>query len=149
MGNYWLSQGKVTKQELNKAFTYNRKHSKPTDLVSLRHQVARTRKRYQLNRYLKGKEDSGTDPTNPWQIAYGACQTGGTLTFIHASSDNQFLHLIVTLAAHEIQMVRKVYFNNYEVAWNTDLTTKPTGLVTAAGIFDGLVRLQINYGTDS
>ena len=150
---YWLGLGPISKAERKQAFTYLRRHNLPTDNQHLRHRVARTRKRREINRYLKGKEEATTDPANPWQIIYGSIQAGGTITFIHTSGPadqpNLYLHLIITLAAHEINYLQAVNFDGYQLTWGTALTTRPTAVVNATGIFDGYVKMQVNYGSDS
>lgn len=39
-------------------------------------------------------------PISPWQWIYGSARVGGDLTFVHASSDGQYLDLVITLAGH-------------------------------------------------
>ena len=153
---YWLSLGPISPNERKKAFEYINRHKLPKNEETLRQRVARMRKRGALNRYLRGKEEAAADPNTPWQVIYGDTQVGGTITFIHTSGPtgasaqkDLYLHLIITIAAHEINCIRNIYFNNYGVSWDTDLTTRPTGLVEATGLFAGLVKLQINYGSDS
>lgn len=151
--SHWLGLGPITKAENKEAFAYLNKRNLPTDKNSLRQRVAKMRKRRDLNRYLRGREQAGTDPNSPWQIIFGYCDVGGTITFMHTSGPaNQkdlYLHMIVTLAAHEIQYVDQVFFNNVAMTWNTTLSTRPTGVVLGTGTFDGLVKMQINYGSDS
>ncbi len=151
--NYWLSLGPISSEERNKAKEYLSKHNLPFNKKSLQQRVAKMRKRRAINRYLRGREEATSDPNMPWKIVYGDVVTGGAITFIHTSgpSDQKdlYLHLIVTIAAHQINLIRKVFFNGIEVAWKTALSTRPTGVVQADGIFDGLVKMQINYGSDS
>jgi hypothetical protein len=151
--NYWLGLGPITKAENDQAFKYLSKRNLPTDKNSLRQRVAKMRKRRDLNRYLRGKEQAGTDPNTPWQLVFGQCDIGGTITFIHTSGPadqkDLYLHMIITLAAHEINYIDYVYFNNVAMTWDTSLTSRPTGLVLGTGTFAGLVKMQINYGSDS
>jgi hypothetical protein len=151
-GNYWLGLGPITKAENDQAFKYLSKRNLPTDKNSLRQRVAKMRKRRDLNRYLRGKEQAGTDTNTPWQIVFGQVDIGGTITFIHTSAPadqkDLYLHMIVTLAAHEINYIEYVYFNNIAMTWDTSLTSRPTGLVLGTGTFAGLVKMQINYGSD-
>jgi hypothetical protein len=149
VANFWLSQGPITKAERRQAFRYLRKHDRPINAKTLRHRVSAVRKRNEINRYLTPREEATTDPTNPWQVVYGASMIGGTITFIHTTGNNQYLHLVVTLAAHEIKHVQTVFFDKYAVTWDTDLTTRPAGAVNATGIFAGFVKMQVNYGGDS
>lgn len=155
-GRYWLGQGPITREETRQAEAYFRKQGKAVARGSsqFRNYVARLRKRREVNRYLRGKKPAGADPSAPWQVVYGEREIGGALTFIHSSGPNandpdRHLHLVVTLACHEIHLVKAVYFDGYQVPWDTDLTTRPTGAVNATGIFTGLVVMQINYGTDA
>lgn len=150
---YWLGLGPITKREWKEARKYNKSHKLPNSDKALRHTVARLRKRREINRYLKGKEEAATDPSNPWQIIYGDCLVGGIITFVHTSGSlaqpHKYLHLIITLCAHELYLIRAVYFDDYQLTWDTDLLTRPTAVVNATGIFAGLVKMQINYGEDS
>lgn len=155
---YWLGQGPLTKEEQNRKFKYVKKYGKLDNAHNRKHYVARLRKRREINRYLKGKEEAATDPTNPWQVVYGSVQLGGTVTFIHTSDGavqadgsykkDLYLHMVITIAANEIYYLEEVYFDGYTVAWDTTLTTRPSGVVNATGIFAGLVKMQVNYGSD-
>ena len=155
-GGYWWRLGPVTRAEDDKAFSYFRKANKPFDRKSAayRNYISKLRKRKELNRFLRGKAPSSAEPSAPWQVIYGEVETGGTITFAHtsgpdANDPHRFLHLIITVACHEIHSIATVYFDGYPLTWGTDLSTRPTGQVNATGIFDGKVIMQINYGTDS
>jgi hypothetical protein len=152
---YWINQGPITKDEVRRAQEFFKKKGKPFDRNSeaFRNFVSRLRKRREINRYLKGKEPSAADPSAPWQVIYGDRVVGGAITFIHSSGPSandpdKYLHVIITLACHEINLIKAVYFDGYQLSWDTDLLTRPTGQVNAQGIFDGLVIMQINYGSD-
>ncbi|MBX9580472.1 MAG: hypothetical protein K2X87_09205 [Gemmataceae bacterium] len=154
-GRYWLDQGPVTRDEVRRAQAFFKKKGLPFDRRSeaFRNFVSRLRKRREVNRYVRGKEAAAADPSAPWQIVYGNRTVGGALTFIHSSGPNandpdRFLHLIVTIACHEVQWVRAVFFDGYQVPWDADLLTRPTGVVNALGILAGLVQMQVNYGSD-
>lgn len=153
VANFWLQQGPITKSEKKEIFKYLNRHHLPRTKENINHQAARLRKRNEIRRYLKGKEDSTTDVNPPWEICYGQSVLGGTITFIHLSGPNEqpnlYLSMVITIAAHEIYRVRKVYFDGYEVTWDTDLLTRPTGVLNATGIFQNFLQAQINYGSDS
>jgi hypothetical protein len=148
---YWLGLGPITDRERARAFKAIPRGKRTSEAV--RTFVSKLRKRRHLNRYLKGKIPAATDPSRPWELVFGTAQVGGIVTLMHASGTstqrNLYLHVIVTIAAHEIDHIKKVFFDGYEVAWDTNLTTRPTGQVNAIGLFSGHVRMQINYGTDS
>lgn len=147
---YWLGLGPITDRERARAFKAIPQEKR--NPAAIRSFVAKLRKRRHLNRYLRGKQTAATDPSRAWDLVYGETRVGGLVTLMHASGTtaqkNLYLHVVVTLAAHEIDHIKKVYFDGYEVTWNTDLTTRPTGQVNATGLFANLVRMQVNYGTD-
>jgi hypothetical protein len=61
------------------------------------------------------------DPAAPQQIVYGKVRKGGYITYIESTGDkNKFLHLIVTLAGHEVNAINKVYINDEEVTIGAD-----------------------------
>jgi hypothetical protein len=148
---YWLGLGPITDREKARAFKAIPRDKRTPGAI--RSFVAKLRKRRHLNRYLRGKQTAATDPSRAWDLVFGVTRVGGIMTLTHASGTSTqkdlYLHLVVTLAAHEIHHIKKVYFDGYELTWGTDLTNRPTGQINATGLFNGLVRMQINYGSDS
>ncbi|NCV21943.1 MAG: hypothetical protein EBV45_08350 [Chloroflexi bacterium] len=52
-------------------------------------------------------------PISARQIIYGRCKTAGTIVYISTTgTKNEYLHLVVALAGHEIQEIGDVYFND-------------------------------------
>jgi len=87
--------------------------------------------------------DSGTpvsvrQAAAPWQIVYGERRCGGIYTFIHVSADNQYLHLILTLAGHECNAIGDVYFDDEVVPLD--------GSGNATGKYAGFVRIKKSLG---
>ena len=57
----------------------------------------------------------------PQRIIYGKTRVGGTMVYAEATgSTNEFLHIIITVAGHEINNVTKVFFNEDEVPLTQD-----------------------------
>ena len=55
-------------------------------------------------------------PTSARQIIYGQAKVSGTVVFLATSgAKNEYLHIVVTLAGHEVQEIGSVYFNEDEV----------------------------------
>jgi len=51
-------------------------------------------------------------PVSARQIIYGQAKVSGTVVFLATSGvKNEYLHLVVTLAGHEVQEIGEVYFN--------------------------------------
>jgi hypothetical protein len=74
-------------------------------------------------------------PVAPHQIIYGRTRVGGTTVFLESTQSNKFLHIVVTLAGHEIDAVEKVYFDDQEV------TLDGNGIG-----FSGKARVQYKLG---
>jgi hypothetical protein len=144
----------VTRRQV---FNYLNRHHLPRTVRNVRKYAKRIAKRNAIRdeqkRYLAGKEVAVTEPSYPWQIIYGVVKVGGVITFLHTTgpetAPNQYMHVVVTIAAHEIDNILAVYFDDFGVSFDVDLTTtRPTGVVNATGIFANKVYMQINYGTD-
>ena len=52
------------------------------------------------------------------KIVYGRSRVGGTIVYLESTgSDNKYLHMVLALAAHEIDGLEKVYFDD-ELVWD-------------------------------
>src|SRR3989304_303908 len=78
---------------------------------------------------------------SPRQVIVGEVRVGGDLTFIHFSADNQYAHLIVTLAGHQCAAFGDIYFN--------DETVPIDGSGNATGKYAGYVRIQTSLGDEA
>jgi hypothetical protein len=77
-------------------------------------------------------------PTSPRQIIYGQAKVSGTVVFLATSGDrNEYLHLVVTLAGHEVQEIGDVYFNEDLVMEGGALTGYATGKYQATASYTG------------
>ena len=65
--------------------------------------------------------------TAPAQFVYGQARKGGVITFIESTGDsNKILHQIIVLAAHEVEEIGDIYFNDLVVTMsNEDVTSEP------------------------
>ena len=79
-------------------------------------------------------------PVEPWNVTYGSIRKAGVFTFIGVSgSDNEFLHLVVTLAGHRVARIGEMYFGGEHVPLDSN--------GEATGEFAGLVLVEKNVGT--
>ncbi len=76
------------------------------------------------------------------QIVYGQTKTSGVIVYISTTgTKNEYLHLVVALAGHEVEEIGDVYFND-ELAL--------TGAGSAAqGRFTGYAEIYKKYGSDT
>lgn len=56
------------------------------------------------------------DPASTRKIIYGKCRIGGTVVFFNTSdTDNNYLHMVIAVAGHEIESFEEVYFDDEKV----------------------------------
>ena len=60
------------------------------------------------------------------KLVYGETRLGGTFAFIEATDNDQYLHLVVILAAHEVEQFTGVYFNDELLTITSNSVTSPT-----------------------
>jgi hypothetical protein len=80
------------------------------------------------------------EPITPWRVVYGQVRTGGAITFLHTTDSNSKLHLVITLAGHEVEEIGDIYFDDEVVPLD--------GAGEATGKYAGYVRVQKKLGTD-
>jgi len=76
-------------------------------------------------------------PTSARQIIYGQAKVSGTVVFLATSgARNEYLHIVVTLAGHEVQEIGEVYFNEDLVLTGSG-DGYATGKYAASGSYTG------------
>jgi len=68
------------------------------------------------------------------KLVYGETRLGGTYAFIEATDNDQYLHLVIILAAHEVEQFTGVYFND-------ELLTITSNAVTSPAKYDGFADI--------
>lgn len=79
-------------------------------------------------------------PASSRQVIFGEIRTGGDLTFFEASSDNQYVHMVITLAGHACAEIGDIYFNDEVVPLDDD--------GEATGRYAGYARIQKSLGDE-
>ena len=90
-------------------------------------------------------------PTQPYRIIYGTTRVGGTIAFAETTSDNDFLHLVLVLAGHEIDDITNVFFNDHDVALETssnDSNGIPVFTPTSSDEYNGKAVIKKHFGND-
>jgi hypothetical protein len=81
------------------------------------------------------------NPISARSMVYGKCRVSGTIVYLSTTGDkNQFLHIVVTLAGHEIQAIDEIYFNDELVPLDAIFTNEPTGF------YAGVARINKHLG---
>jgi hypothetical protein len=78
-----------------------------------------------------------------WRVIYGQTRVGGIITFLEGSTDNQYLHIVITLSGHVLREITTVYFNDEA------LILDASGNVTAPAQYVGFVRIKKSLGDET
>jgi len=97
--------------------------------------------------------DRGTmtrTPTGPRQIIYGQSKVSGPIVYLATSGNkNEYLHIVVALAGHEVQEIGDVYFNEDLVLTGSG-DGYATGKYAASGDYDGsLIHKHLGTSTQT
>lgn len=86
-------------------------------------------------------------PISARQIIYGETRVSGTLVYISTTgTKNEYLHLVIALAGHEVEGIGDIYFND-ELALS-DPTYSGSGSA-ASGRFAGYAEIYKKLGSDT
>jgi len=68
-------------------------------------------------RQNKGTLINAREAAAPQEYVYGQVRKGGNITFLEASgAENKYLHMILTLAGHEVEEIGSIYINDEVVS---------------------------------
>ena len=100
-----------------------------------------------------GIQTSVKAPTSPYRVVYGTTRVGGTIVYAETtSSTNEFLHLVIVLAAHEVDDITTIYFNDDAVDLETlsnDSNGIPIYTPTSSDQYSGKARIKKHFGDAS
>ena len=100
---------------------------------------------------------SGTTVTtkgaiNPHRIIYGKTRVGGTIVYAETTSNNDFLHLVIAVAGHEVNSFTKIFFNEDEVPLTQD-GSDSNGIArlfpSSGNEYEGKARIKKHLGADA
>ena len=91
-------------------------------------------------------------PTQPHRIIYGTTRVGGTLVYGQTTSDtNEFLHLVIIYAGHEVDDISSIYLNDDIVSLETlsnDSNGIPIYTPTSGDQYNGKLLIKKHLGND-
>ena len=89
-------------------------------------------------------------PTAPYRIIYGTARVGGTIVYAETtSSTNEFLHMVVVLAGHEVDDIPTIFLGDDTVALETtsnDSNGIPIFTPTSSDKYSGKLRVKKHFG---
>ena len=62
--------------------------------------------------YARDRTLSIRQPVSPRRVVYGEVKMGGTMVFMHTTNSDTRLHIIQTVAGHEVEAIGDVYLND-------------------------------------
>lgn len=93
----------------------------------------------------KGTLINSKDALGAAEFVYGEVRKGGNITFVKSEgTDNQYLHQILVLAAHEVDNIGEIYLNDEVASFDVDgitVTTTATGQDNEVD-WDGKVQIR-------
>ena len=89
----------------------------------------------------------------PHRVIYGKTRVGGVMVYAEATgSTNDFLHIVIAIAGHEINNITKIFLNENEVPTTQD-GSDSNGVArlfpSSGNQYEGKARFKIHTGTDS
>lgn len=78
------------------------------------------------------------------KIVYGEQRVSGPIVLFQETSSNKYLHMVVVLAAHEVEEIGEIWLNDYSIAPDH---LDGSGNVNT-GRYNGVVRIKKHLGTD-
>jgi hypothetical protein len=92
-------------------------------------------------RGITQREENFTDSLATRQVIYGRVMVGGPIVYAETTSNNNYLHMIIPVAGHEVTAFDAIYFNDDQ------LTLDGSGNVTAPAQYVGKARIKTYLGT--
>ena len=90
---------------------------------------------------LSDRSQATRNPISARTIVYGKTRVSGTIVYISTTgATNEYLHIVLTLAGHEIQAIDEIYFNDELVPLDPVYTNQPTGF------YAGVARINKKLG---
>jgi len=83
------------------------------------------------------------DPVADFEIVYGEIRKGGIKTYLETTNDNKYMHMIITLAGHEVNSIGDIYLDDEVVSFSGS-----DGLVTTSK-WDSKVYIKKFTGSSS
>ena len=76
-------------------------------------------------------------PIAPHRVIYGEIRVGGTVTFLHTTDDNDYLHQLITIAGHEVNSIGQLYLDDLSATVSSNAVTD-TKFATFVDVYTGV-----------
>lgn len=95
-----------------------------------------------FNVEAQGRTQMIKQPTASRRAVYGKVRVSGVLAHVESTNDDEFLHLVLMLASHEVEAIDTIYLND-------EALTLSGNSVTAPSKYSGKVEVYKQLGSDT
>lgn len=90
-----------------------------------------------LGQQMTGLSTTVREPASSRKIVYGRARVGGSIVYMDSTgTDNEYFHMVIAIAGHEIDGFEKVYFNDQKI-WDGGSFVGTWGTYVYLGLHDG------------
>ena len=90
-----------------------------------------------LGQQMTGLSTTVREPASSRKIIYGRARVGGSIVYMDSTgTDNEYFHMVIAIAGHEIDGFEKVYFNDQKI-WDGGSFVGTWGTYVYLGLHDG------------
>lgn len=72
-------------------------------------------------------------PNATRKLVYGETRIGGTIAHLESTNDDRYLHIVIVMAAHEVDAISEIYFDDTSLVVSNNVVT--------SGRYDGLANI--------
>ena len=86
---------------------------------------------------MTGLSTTVREPASSRKIVYGRARVGGSIVYMDSTgTDNEYFHMVIAIAGHEIDAYEEVYFNDQKI-WDGGSFVGSWGTYVYLGLHDG------------
>ena len=90
-----------------------------------------------LGQQMTGLSTTVREPASSRKIIYGRARVGGSIVYMDSTgTDNEYFHMVIAIAGHEIDAYEEVYFNDQKI-WDGGSFVGSWGTYVYLGLHDG------------
>jgi len=110
-------RGKFTRAFRREVREFLKSKDRPINNRTKKRAQAKLRARKARQMVPKSQQISGFQSDAAHQVIYGRMRVGGVITNIETTNKNRELHLIITVAGHQIDSINDVYFDDVRIVF--------------------------------
>ena len=90
-----------------------------------------------VGQQMSGLASTVREPTSSRKLVYGRARVGGAMVYMDSTgTDNEYFHMVIAVAGHEIDAYEEIYFNDEKI-WNNGSFVGQWATYVHLGLHDG------------